>query len=434
MITMRAKFRYSVTRSASVIFACAVMLTLTWSRAGQAQSGLSALPAHYRVVEAAALKTRLTLAPSASYGYTESVLPGGGDKHHRVAGAAALAYSHDVGFGIEARFDARYDKHDVRGAEDSGAVLDPRLLVRYVAQASERVAVLGQLGVWIPGEKAPAPSFPATTVDALLAMTVTPVRSFGLTFSTGYRLDHSARSIDRPDRLSEGDWLSLGLSDFNAVLLGVAARKSLEGAAIFAEARWDILVGKESPQASRSPLHAALGFQVDLGNPTTRATLVTDVLVSSREIAEVTAPLVPFDPRFALIVGISHDFTWGNPPPSTPVEEVPAPPVVMEAEPKPEAIAEPVSSLPRGVVRVSVRDTVSGSPIVAHVELHGSGAVEHIHETGDAQHGILEIAVQPGSFEVVISAQGYVSQRRRVNVDEQGVTVINIDLRPKEER
>jgi hypothetical protein len=396
--------------------------------------GLPALPAHYRLVEAAVSATRVTLAPSLAYGYTESIFPGD-DVHHRFAGSAALAYNHAAGLGIEARFDARYDRHTVRGKKDSGAVLDPRVVLRYVLRAAERVHILGQLGLWIPGEKAPAPSFPAATVDGVLAMTVTPVETFTLTISTGYRLDHSARSIDRPDLLSEGDWLSLGLSDFDAILFGMGARKALGGASVFAEARWDVLVGDGSPTASQSPLHAALGFDVDLAGPSTRATLVTDVLVSGRPAAGVSSPLVPFDPRFSLIFGIRHDLTWGNSPPSTPAPVVEAQPIIMEEpEPTPLAEAEPAGMLPRGVVRVSVRDTVSGRPLVAHVELQGTGTASPVHQTGETQHGILEIAVQPGSFEVEISAQGYVGQRRKVNVDEQGVTVINIDLRPKEAR
>lgn len=429
MTTMRAKFRDSVTRSACAIFASALLALLFPSALCRAQSGLLALPAHYRVVEATALPSRVTLAPSAGYGYTESVLPGDDDRHHRLSGALALAYSHDIGLGIEARFDARYDKHTVRGVEDSGGVLDPRLLVRYVGEVSERVHLLAQLGLWIPGEKAPSPSFPATTVDGLLALTVTPVQALALTTSLGYRLDHSARSIDQPEKLSEGDWLSLGLSDFNAVLLGVGARKSLEGASVFAEVHWDVLVGSGAPPAFESPLHAALGLNVDLGHAATRATMVTDVLISSRPTAQVTAPLVPFDPRFSLIFGISHDFTWGNSPSPTPVAQVQAPPVIVE---EPEPVTEPVVALPRGVVRVSVRDTVSGTPLVAHVELQGTGAASEIHEESETQQGILEIAVQPGSFEVEISAPGYIGQRRKVNVDEQGVTVINVDLRPKE--
>ena len=43
----------------------------------------------------------------------------------------------------------------------------------------------------------------------------------------------------------------------------------------------------------------------------------------------------------------------------------------------------------------------------------------------------IEIELPPGSYEVEISADGFAAQTRRLSIDEQGVTVINIDLRPR---
>jgi uncharacterized membrane protein len=46
--------------------------------------------------------------------------------------------------------------------------------------------------------------------------------------------------------------------------------------------------------------------------------------------------------------------------------------------------------------------------------------------------GMLELPVSPGRYEVLIEAKGYASQRRTLSVDEGGVTVLNVDLKPKE--
>ena len=46
-----------------------------------------------------------------------------------------------------------------------------------------------------------------------------------------------------------------------------------------------------------------------------------------------------------------------------------------------------------------------------------------------AQSGRFELDVTPGVHEVRISARGYMTQVRRVRVEENGVTVLNIDLR-----
>ena len=46
-----------------------------------------------------------------------------------------------------------------------------------------------------------------------------------------------------------------------------------------------------------------------------------------------------------------------------------------------------------------------------------------------AEQGRFEVDVTPGMHEVRISARGYMTQVRRVQVEENGVTLLNIDLK-----
>jgi HSP20 family molecular chaperone IbpA len=46
-----------------------------------------------------------------------------------------------------------------------------------------------------------------------------------------------------------------------------------------------------------------------------------------------------------------------------------------------------------------------------------------------AEGGRFEIDVAPGRYRVTISAPGFETQNRKVEVEENGVTLLNVDLR-----
>jgi uncharacterized membrane protein len=70
-----------------------------------------------------------------------------------------------------------------------------------------------------------------------------------------------------------------------------------------------------------------------------------------------------------------------------------------------------------------VRD-FAGKPVVATVVIEPLGATATVRPDGG-----FEIEVKPGSYDVVITAKGYSPQRRKVTVEPQGVTLLNVDLR-----
>jgi hypothetical protein len=81
-------------------------------------------------------------------------------------------------------------------------------------------------------------------------------------------------------------------------------------------------------------------------------------------------------------------------------------------------------ALPIGQVRGLVRD-FAGKPL--------RGATIHVEPVGAQAHvgtdGTFEIDVAPGSYVVVIHADGYADQKRRVAVERDGVTMLNVELR-----
>jgi len=79
-------------------------------------------------------------------------------------------------------------------------------------------------------------------------------------------------------------------------------------------------------------------------------------------------------------------------------------------------------ALPAGQIR-GVISAFGGSALAATITVQPLG----VTATTDAEGGF-QIDVPPGSYVVVVEASGYRSQRRRLRVEENGVTVLNADL------
>ena len=80
-------------------------------------------------------------------------------------------------------------------------------------------------------------------------------------------------------------------------------------------------------------------------------------------------------------------------------------------------------ALPVGQVRGLVRD-FAGKAVAASIRVEPLGL--EIHASAD---GTFEANVAPGSYEIVIHAPGYADQKRRVQVERDGVTMLNVELR-----
>jgi hypothetical protein len=407
-------------------------LALAWSLPAEAQVGVSALPTLYQVPWLEAPERRVRLALSGGYGAFGDILEDD-DSHHRVLASAGAAYQAKAGFGVEARLDTRYDKHVLKSGSDSGAVLDPRLAVRYARALNDSWSLGGQVGVWLPGKNFPTPAPAAITTDLLLLAGAHLTDTLDLALSAGYRIDRSAEAVDHPEQLSSADFAAIGLSSFDAALAGIGLRADLGAGAVLMELGGDILVGSGAPSFTRSPLHATAGFDYALGAAGTRLRVLLSAALSSRpKIDPMKDPaMVPLLPRVWLLLGITQDVFTEKPVEVAEVVEEPVAPL-----PVPEPVVEPVvePEQPRGVIRVLVRDTDWGEPLEATITVLTSSKEEPAAtgRTTKLSEGVVELPVAPGRYEVLIESKGYAPQKRTLSVDEGGVTVLNVDLRPKE--
>lgn len=79
--------------------------------------------------------------------------------------------------------------------------------------------------------------------------------------------------------------------------------------------------------------------------------------------------------------------------------------------------------LPQGEIR-GVIQASNGTPVAAHIVIRPLG-----RELAADDQGSFAVEVPPGSYDVEVSAPGHQSQTRHVTVDEQGVVVLNVQLR-----
>ncbi len=365
-----------------------------------------------------------TLTLGSGYGHTESVL-GMGDGHHRVKGALAIESALRPWLGLGLRLDGRYDRHSAPGVpDDDGWTGDPRVFARADHAVGAGTSIGARASLWLPGQHAPSITTSAVTPEILGLVSFAPDQSpWVLTANAGYRLDRSAKSAPDAATLSRADRLALGLSAFDAALLGLGALYRRGDLQLFAEWTWDVLLGAGAPSPGSSPMLLGGGLRYGLRRHAALEASVT-VSPSARPSTAIDGPLVPVPPSFAITFGFVTWFGGQAPRPAAPVPVV-APPMPADA------VEAPAPKAPSGQIRGSVR-SFTGRPIDATVRV--SPARPDVISAGEVREirskdGAFEIEVPPGPYNVTLEAPGYASQTRVVRVEENGVTVLNADLR-----
>jgi hypothetical protein len=150
--------------------------------------------------------------------------------------------------------------------------------------------------------------------------------------------------------------------------------------------------------------------------------LQLELLASARLSADPRvadmAPLVPVTPRLAVTAGVRFQLPLGSP--STESLEDGA-----NADPDPEIRDDgggDLEATPAGQIRGLVRD-FRGQPVRARVTLLPTGARVEV-----GADGAFSVEVPPGDYQIVVEHPGYAPQRRGVVVEDNQVTILNIDL------
>jgi hypothetical protein len=415
-----------------------------------------------------------------------------GDTHHRAAGTLAVDGRPLPWLGLGLRLDGRYDKHQSNMlGNDDGWIGDPRVFVRADSALGSTLRVGGRIGIWLPGRAAPSLELAAITPEASGALTWAPGGvPLWLTANAGYRINRSTRTATDAAMLSANDRLGLEMSAFDQALVGLAAAYGAGRAQGFAELSGELMVGAGSPRLTESPMRAGAGVRFAITREV-RLEAEAEAAVSARPTLSQSGPLLPIPPRAAVWLGLAYRFGGSEPPaahpaPPPPVTK-PAPAiarregrivgadgsglfaalvniqaddgahsvsvdgdgrftltgkpgqtltvdaeaegyeletatVTLTAEPEEPLVITLKRKLPGGQIRGLVR-SFRGANLSAEIKIDPLGL------TLRTQDGRFEADVAPGTYEVTITAPGYETQHRRVEVEKNGVTLLNADLR-----
>ncbi len=383
--------------------------------------GRAALPGGQHVASAQRAPS-LAARAGVGYAHTERV-PGSPAVHDRALGELAVSYSPLPSLMIAATGLARFDAHRAEGKlQDEGAAFSSAVSARYRHELTRDLAWGLYLTVLFPPANGVTRGLKATSPALLAIASYTLPSDLTLSMNAGARLDRSRHAVANPDQLSANDRIAAELSASDAVLLGAMASVPLAGFVLTGEWSWDLAVGKGAPLVLASPMRLEAGVQHRLVGGLFAGALL-GASPSTRPRADELARI---EPRVwaMLTVGFSFD-----PAPPRVVAVVVAPVAKETAKAPPAQVAAPepapapVVTLPPGQIRGRVR-SLRGKALLAQVEVMPLGQTV----TTDAT-GAFIMDVPPGSYSVVVRAEGHETQERPAEVEQDGVTILVIDLR-----
>jgi hypothetical protein len=277
--------------------------------------GYGALPGGIHVASAETLpKGVFAVATLGGFGWRSGLLPGSGGKDHRFGrgiGDIAFAYAPHELVSIALALDGRYDRHfgvppTASGSTEDGYVGDPRLIIR-AGKPLGNMTLGGQIGVWVPGKDAPSVAGSAISVDARGLLTLAAGPGL-LSVNAGFRLDNSAKSVEKPETLSLADRVSLGVSDYHAVVGGARFAVPSGKAFFAAEASLDLFVGDGAP----GPLirgGAQGGYNITKSwSAFVYVELAKVPSIDGADVAMNKIPLIPYEPLFTGGIGVQGRF------------------------------------------------------------------------------------------------------------------------------
>jgi hypothetical protein len=219
----------------------------------------------------------------------------------------------------------------------------------------------------------------------------------------GFRLDRSAKAAKDAAELRFGDRSALGVSDYNAVLVGLGGGYQVGKTLLFGEASAQLLLG--SPKMSASPIWLTLGARPALSDALALEFGV-DVLASARPDVNAVDHLMPIEPRAMLHIGLRFRTVD------------PRPPVIAsdQHEDKPvDETKKPDAAAPSKVLLTLADDR--GQPLRRAKVVLKQGDAEVTLAEADAAPGKYQLeGAKPGPAHLHIEADGFQPIERDIQV------------------
>ncbi|MBN1656232.1 MAG: carboxypeptidase regulatory-like domain-containing protein [Deltaproteobacteria bacterium] len=286
-----------------------IPFTLATAQTTPIGNGSSALPAFDRVGHAVYLDERACASLSAEYGYTESVLEQE-DEHHRLLAKVGASLIAVEWLALALRFDGRYDSHGFENLEgDDGIAGQTQLTARASYELNQSVHLGGETVFRVPAGKTPGDAFQGASFDLnLIGSYIADSLPLVVASLIGFRMDNSAHAIDRADAMSRADRLALGVSEANAILVGLAGSWREGEVELLGEWTWDLYFGEPAPSAFESPIRFVVGARW-WQSPAFQLSALLGVTASARPEIDANNPLSVVEPRFW--IGLGANYTLG---------------------------------------------------------------------------------------------------------------------------
>lgn len=407
-----------------VSLACAVLCVLGGAgRAGAEDARLgasaNAVPGYLRVPVPSASARGALVSAEAGYGFTESQVEAPGD-HHRMGVRVGAVLTPIPSLDVALLTRLRHDTHSTADelGSDRGTVIDSDVY----AQAGTRLASgihlgAGARGKFVRGVDAGRSLMNPALDLTLLAAYVPSASPVSVGALAGFRYDRTADAVLDASSYRRGDRLALDVSEVNALPLGIGGRYRFGATEALAELSADLLIGAAAPALTQSPLRAGAGLRHRVADDLILRVLAETAL-GARPRTGPADPLLPVEPRFQVLVGVSYALLdWEGAPepePSSP------PPLQHRAEPPPPVANSALE------VKVTTRD---GFPLSdATVELVRAGralGVPH-HKLESYRRG--ELPAGPATLRV--SAPRLMPEVRHIELSGGAVSTIEVQLAP----
>ncbi|MBN2529193.1 MAG: carboxypeptidase regulatory-like domain-containing protein [Deltaproteobacteria bacterium] len=307
---------------------------------------------------------KLSFVGHAGYGFLDSTGPVAG-AHHGLYGnmAAGLHLMPQFSAALGVKGVLQFHPEDEFG-KDKSILGEPWLLLRSGIPLRPNLLLGGEIGLMIPGTRAPSLEWSALILDMAALLTVRLSSAMTLAAKGGFRLDQSEKAAPDLAHTRYGDRISFPLSSYHAVLAGVLWMYQWTNVSVWTELSADFLVGNDGKFAT-SPMRFGAGGRYHVTRKITLH-LNASTSLSRRPILENEDFVIPIEPRFLVLVGagVTLDFSRGTS--SLPRSQEEIEPVVtpqLPIEPKDETlIAAPREELETGSIASVVLDS-DGLPV-----------------------------------------------------------------------